>query len=72
MTGCSALEFISKLGFIPKGILDTPLDRVRICIRKEYFKNNYIAPLTNNVSDADMQKWNELFKILNKVIIHPL
>lgn len=72
MTGCSALEFISKIGFIPKGVLDTPLDRVRTCIRKEYLNNNHIAPLTNNVSDADMQKWNELFNILNQVIIHRL
>jgi hypothetical protein len=68
MDGCTLLTLISKRGFIPKGAIYTPLDRVRTCIRKKYLSENKI--IYNSVESTN--QWNFLHRILNQVYIYPL
>lgn len=68
MDGCSLLTVISKFGCVPKGLIETPLDRVRTCLRKKYLSENKI--IYNSVESTN--QWNFLHRILNQVYIYPL
>lgn len=65
MDGCTLIILITKFGCIPKGMLETPLDRVRGQVRKKYISEH-------DLSLSDYEGWNNLHNTLNEVFIYPL
>ena len=72
MTGCTLLQLIAKLKFIPNGLLDTPLDRVRKGLGNELISRGYFKIINSKSTDDDLNRWNEGQKILGKAFIYPL